>query len=127
MAEEKDFFSFIQEAGLIWGPAPEIYGGLAGFYTYGPLGKLLKNKVENSVRALFNSHGFRELEGPTILPDIVWKASGHLDTFKDRTIKCIKCKSVFRADKLIEEMHKVSADSLSDEEILKFIAEKNMK
>ncbi|MFH1500796.1 MAG: hypothetical protein ABIE22_02515, partial [archaeon] len=48
--EEKEFVSFIQEAGLIWGPEPEIYGGLAGFYTYGPLGKLLKNKVENSVR-----------------------------------------------------------------------------
>ena len=127
MAEEKDFFSFIQEAGLIWGPSPEIYGGLAGFYTYGPLGKLLKNKVENSVRAIFNSNGFRELEGPTILPDVVWKASGHLDTFKDRTIKCTKCKSVFRADKLIEELHKISADSFSDEEILKFVAEKKIK
>ena len=29
--EEKEFLSFIQEAGLIWGPSPEIYGGLAGF------------------------------------------------------------------------------------------------
>ena len=47
--KEKEFLSFIQEAGLIWGPEPEIYGGLAGFYTYGPLGKLLKNKVENSI------------------------------------------------------------------------------
>jgi len=119
--ESKEFLSFIQESGLIWGPEPEIYGGLAGFYTYGPLGKLLKNKVENSVRRVFNSHGFREIEGPTILPDIVWKASGHLETFQDRVIKCKNCSSIFRADKLIEENHDVSADSFSDKQILEFI------
>src|SRR3989338_1028429 len=38
--ESKEFLSFIREAGFIWGPEPEIYGGLAGFYTYGRLGKL---------------------------------------------------------------------------------------
>ena len=125
--EEKDFLSFIQEAGFIWGPSPEIYGGLAGFYTYGPIGKLLKNKVENSVRQIFNAYGFREIEGPTILPDIVWKASGHLDTFKDRLIKCKNCKAVFRADKLIEENLDISADSFSDDKILKLIREKKIK
>ncbi len=125
--KDKSFVSFVQEAGLIWGPEPEIYGGVAGFYSYGPLGKLLKNKVENSVRNVFNSNGLRELEGPTILPDIVWKASGHLETFKDRTIKCSKCKAVFRADKLIEEDHDVPADSFSNEKILKFINEHKIK
>ena len=125
--EEKDFISFVQEGGFIWGPEPEIYGGVAGFYTYGPVGKLLKNKVENSVRKVFNSNGLRELEGPTVLPDIVWKASGHLDTFSDRTIKCVKCKSVFRADKLIEESYDVPADSFSNEKILDFIKEKKIK
>ncbi len=125
--EEKEFLSFIHEAGLIWGPSPEIYGGMAGFYTYGPLGKLLKNKVENSVRRVFNENGFKELEGPTVLPDIVWKASGHLDTFKDRIIRCSKCKAVFRADKLIEESYDVAADSFSNEKILSFIEEKNIK
>lgn len=124
---EKDFFSFINESGLIWGPSPEIYGGVSGFYTYGPLGKLLKNKVENSVRNVFNSNGLREIEGPTVIPDIVWKASGHLDTFKDRIIKCLKCSSVFRADKIIEEKFDVSADSFSNDKILSFITERNIK
>ncbi len=124
--KEKEFVSFVQEAGLIWGPEPEIYGGMAGFYTYGPLGKLLKNKVENSVRRIFNSHGLRELEGPTVMPDVVWKASGHLGIFSDRIVKCKKCKSVFRADKLIEEKFDVSADSFSDEKILRFIEEKGI-
>jgi len=125
--EEKEFLSFLNEAGLVWGPSPEIYGGMAGFYTYGPLGKLLKNKIEDSIRKVFNANGLRELEGPTILPDSVWKASGHLETFKDRIIKCSKCKAVFRADKLIEEKHDVPADSFSNEKILKFIEDKEIK
>jgi glycyl-tRNA synthetase len=118
--KEKEFLSFIQEAGLIWGPEPEIYGGFAGFYTYGPLGKLLKNKVENSIRRVFNSQGFREIEAPTILPDIVWKASGHLETFSDRTIKCSKCKSIFRVDKITGGKN-ASVGSLSDKKIIEFI------
>ncbi|VVB78868.1 Proline--tRNA ligase [uncultured archaeon] len=124
---EKDFLSFLNEGGLVWGPSPEIYGGLAGFYVYGPVGKLLKNKVENSIRRVFNIHGFRELECPMVVPDIVWKASGHLDTFKDRVIKCSKCNSVFRADKLIQEKYDVPADGFSDEKLLDFIKEKKIK
>ena len=124
--DDKDFLSFIQESGLIWGPSPEIYGGLAGFYTYGPLGKLLKNKVEDSVRKVFNQHGLREIEGPTVVPDIVWRASGHLDTFKDRLVRCSKCNAVFGADKLIEESHDVSADAFSNEQIMDFIREHNI-
>lgn len=125
--ESKEFMSFVQEAGFIWGPEPEIYGGLSGFYTYGPIGKLLKNKVENSVRSIFNSNGFRELEGPTVLPDSVWKASGHLETFSDRVIKCKDCGSIFRADKLIEEVLDVSADSYSSKKILEIISEEKIK
>ncbi len=126
MVETRDFISFVQEAGLIWGPSPEIYGGLAGFYTYGPLGKLLKNKVENSVRKTFNANGLMEVEAPTVLPDSVWKASGHLDTFTDRVIKCSMCDAVFRADKLIEEKFDISADAFSDKKLLDFIGEKKI-
>ena len=120
----KDFISFVVEKGFIWGPEPEIYGGLSGFYTYGPLGKLLKNKIENSVRATFKSNDIWEIEGPTIMPDIVWKASGHLDTFKDPVIECSKCKAKFRADKLIEENDKDII--LSVEKILDLIDKKKI-
>ncbi len=119
----KEFTSWVQEKGFIWGPEPELYGGLAGFYTYGPMGKLLKNKIENSVRKVFTSNGFWELEGPTVLPNIVWKASGHLDTFKDPVILCSKCNASFRPDKLIQEHHDVPADSFTNEELLDFINE----
>ncbi len=114
----KDLHAFMQSKGFIYGPFPEIYGGVSGFYAYGPLGKPLKNKVENSVRNLFFSHGFRELECPTVVPDIVWEASGHLNTFFDKTIECSKCKSIFRIDKLIEEKTDLETASMNDNDLL---------
>ncbi|MBS3167255.1 glycine--tRNA ligase [Candidatus Woesearchaeota archaeon] len=117
----REFTSFIQEQGFIWGPEPEIYGGLAGFYTYGPLGKLLKNKVENNIRKVFKASDFWELEGPTVLPNIVWEASGHLGNFIDKVVICSKCNKEFRADKLIEEATGKSSVHLSDELMLKEI------
>lgn len=117
----KDLTSFIQNKGLIWGPEPELYGGFAGFYSYGPLGKLLKNKVEESVRRVFQSNGLWELEVPTILPDSVWKASGHLESFQDKLVECSKCNSKFRIDKLIEEKYDINAENLSDKKLLEYV------
>lgn len=117
----KDLHSFMQSKGFVYGPFPEIYGGVSGFYAYGPLGKLLKNKVENSVRSLFFSNGFRELECPTVLPDIVWEASGHLNTFSDKIIECEKCKSIFRVDKLIEEKTDLETAAMTDKDFLEVL------
>jgi len=49
------------------------------------------------------------------------------EDFSDRIIKCSKCKSVFRADKVIEENYEVAADAFSDKKILDFINEKGIK
>jgi glycyl-tRNA synthetase len=123
---DKDFVSFVQEAGLIWGPEPEIYGGTAGFHTYGPLGKLLKNRVENSVRKVFNGNGFREVEGPTVMIDKVWKASGHLDTFNDPVIQTKDGKESYRVDKLLEEAG-VHVESFTDEALLANLKKNDIK
>ncbi len=98
-----ELVAFMQQKGFIWGPEPEIYGGLAGFYTYAPLGKLLKNNVENEIRRLYMKNGFWEVECPTVMQKEVWQASGHLGGFTDPVIICSKCKGNFRADKLIED------------------------
>ena len=121
-----DIPAFIRKNGLIWGPEPEIYKGLAGFYTYGPLGKLLKNKVELLIRETFRSAGFWEVEAPTIMPTVVWEASGHLAGFVDPIIVCKKCSASYRADKLIEEKHDVVADSFSKKKLLDFIKKNAM-
>lgn len=123
---QKELISFLQEQGFIWGPTPEIYGGFSGFYTYGPLGKLLKNKIENIVRKTFQANGYFEVECPIVLPDIVWKASGHLETFKDKIIECEKCKAQFRIDNLLEE-RKESKESFSDQQALDFIQKNKIR
>lgn len=113
--------SFIVENGFIWGPEPEIYGGMSGFHTYGPLGKLLKSNVEDLISSHFEKDQFFELEAPFIQPKQVWEASGHLGTFVDPMIACNSCESDFRADKLIKEQTGKSADSFSQEEMSEFI------
>jgi glycyl-tRNA synthetase len=117
----EEFNSFCKRNGFIWGPEPELYGGLSGFYTYGPLGKLLKNNVENKIRDIFTKNGFWEIEAPIVMPEIVWKASGHLERFVDPLIRCSKCKSSFRADKIIEEKYDVVADAFTKKKMLDFI------
>ena len=89
--------------GLYW-PSYEIYGGLSGFYTYGDPGTKLKRNIENKWRRTFvHPHGFLELEAPLINPQIVFEASGHLDSFKEHLVECTKCGRSHRADHLIED------------------------
>ncbi len=121
----QDLMEFLQNKGFIWGPSPEIYGGMAGFYTYAPLGKLLKNNVENFIRRKFQQENFWEMEAPIIQPKEVWEASGHLSSFSDPMIECSKCKSKFRADNLIEEAYPDL--NFKEKDILKIIDDKNIK
>ncbi|MBU4502913.1 MAG: glycine--tRNA ligase [Nanoarchaeota archaeon] len=123
----KEFTSFVQDRGFIWGPSPEIYGGVAGFYTYGPMGRLLKLKVEESVRKTFRANDFWEIETPIVLPDIVWKASGHLDTFSDKSVECSKCKGLFRVDNIIEDVTGDPCTHYSDQQFLNAINKNNIK
>jgi glycyl-tRNA synthetase len=109
----KELASFMQDKGFVYGPSPEIYGGLAGFFDYGPLGKLLKNNIENAIRKVFCSHQFFEVECPTVLPREVWEASGHLGGFTDPLIKD-ENNNIFRVDNLIEEFFRNKSLDLDD-------------
>lgn len=92
-----------------------IYGGLAGFFDYGPVGVELKRNVENLWWQHFVTQ--REdvvgLDGAIITHPKVWKASGHVDNFNDPLVDCKKCKTRFRADHLIEDELKLSVDGIS--------------
>ncbi|MHA1194787.1 MAG: glycine--tRNA ligase [Promethearchaeota archaeon] len=112
------FNSLLRRRGFIWGPSPEIYGGLAGFYSYGPAGMALKNNILAMFRKELRYFGFSEVECPTIMPEIVWKASGHLERFIDPVLKCKKCGSLRRADKYLQEqLPDIAIDGLSWEEM----------
>ena len=103
-----------KKRGIIF-PAAEIYGGVAGFFEYGPIGVLMKRKLENYWLEYFvkAEENIFEINGCVILPDFIWKASGHLKSFVDPLVKCKKCKIAHRADDLVERKTGKSAESLS--------------
>ncbi len=80
----------------------EIYGGINGFWDYGPLGAELKRNVKElwwntMTRQREDVVG---LEAAIITHRAVWKASGHEDTFADLMSTCKHCKKLIRADQV---------------------------
>ncbi|MEM0215947.1 MAG: glycine--tRNA ligase [Candidatus Bathyarchaeia archaeon] len=131
---KEDKFTIISELakrrGFFW-QAYEMYGGVGGFITYGPLGARLKRKIEDKVREIFvNRLGIMEIEGPIIAPAKVFEASGHVENFKEPMLECSKCKRKFRADHLLEEVAKISvteAEKMRLEEIKKIVESRDIR
>ena len=89
--------------GLFWS-SYEIYGGISGFLTFGPLGAVLKRRIEDKFRQYYvRPLGILEIESSIILPSKVFEASGHVEHFKEPMVECTKCKRKFRADHLLQE------------------------
>jgi glycyl-tRNA synthetase len=92
----------------------EIYGGLNGFWDYGPLGVELKRNVKEAWwRDMITNHdefstpagapapfAMFGLDCAIIMHPQVWKCSGHYDLFHDFMVDCRECKARFRADHL---------------------------
>lgn len=129
-----DKFAIIDELarrrGFFW-QSYEMYGGVSGFATYGPLGAKLKQNIENKLREIFvNKLGILEIESPIIAPSKVFEASGHVDHFKEAMVECLKCKKRFRADHLLQEFAKITeaeAEKLSLKELKAAIKKHNIK
>jgi len=130
LKEKKEFqvelAKYLAEKDFVYGPEPELYGPIAGFYSYGLVGKAMKNKLENTIRDVFTRNNFYEMEFPLITPEIIWEASGHLKGFNDPIIICSKCKASFRADKLIEETTGIAADHFDNGKLIDTIKEKEI-
>lgn len=108
--------------GFLW-PSFELYGGVAGFYDYGPLGTLLKRQIESKWRNLYIiQEGFFEIDTPTVNPEDVFVASGHVGGFTDPIVQCTKCQGVFRADHLID-----CEEALTKEELPELLKKSNVK
>lgn len=115
--------------GFFW-PSYEIYGGVAGFYDLGPLGAMLKNNIVNLWRKYFvlkHQDMVVEIETPVIVPEVVLRASGHLEHFTDPIVECLRCGRKYRADHLIEERLKVRVEGLKTDELTKLIREGDLK
>jgi glycyl-tRNA synthetase len=101
------------------------YGGVAGFHTYGPQGAALKDNVEAAWRDRYvTAEGHMEISAPDVMPEAVFEASGHLDTFDDMIVECAECGASHRADHLVEDATDIEeAESLPNEEVADLIAE----
>lgn len=93
--------SLCKRRGFIF-QSSEVYGGLNGFWDYGPLGAELKRNVKDLWWKSMTS--LREdvvgLDASIIMHPSIWKASGHVDTFADPMVDCLLTKRRFRADQI---------------------------
>ena len=107
MAEPKEnvlmekLASLCKRRGFIF-QSSEIYGGIQGFWDYGPLGAELKRNVKelwwsSMTRMRDDVVG---LEATIIMHPAIWRASGHVDTFSDPMCDCLLTKKRFRADQI---------------------------
>ena len=111
-------------------PSCEVYSDAqAGFWEYGPAGVSLKNKfLELWRRELIRRDRMIEIDGSQIMSKSVFEASGHLASFADPIVRCTKCKSTHRADRLIADITKTEIpESAGLDEFDKVITEKNIK
>ncbi len=140
----KDIVSLCKRRGFIF-PASDIYGGLNGFWDFGPLGTELKNNLRDR-------WWFDMVISPPLGPDgtplsIVgvdsaiiqnprtWEASGHVGGFSDPMQTCRKCKKLFRADHVWDMLKEAKwVESFTDafgetpfSEFLKFDSAKALK
>lgn len=109
-------------------PTAEIYGGMGGFFELGPLGTLLREKIIDywRQRYVLDDDYVYEITGSILLPESVFKASGHLESFNDPLVQCEKCKSMHRADHIIKEALNMNVEGFSIEELDKLIKDNNL-
>ena len=126
-SESEAIAELAKRRGFFFGAAG-AYGGVGGFYTYGPQGASLKRNVEDAWRERFAvQEGNLEIDGPTVMPEPVFEASGHLDGFDDMLVECPECGESHRADHLIEDATGIEeAESLPIPEVEALIAEHDL-
>ncbi len=122
-----DIMNLALRKGLFF-PSAEIYNPLSGFWEYSGAGTRIRNNIVKKWRKFVDEKGFIEIHGSTILPEAVFKASGHLGNFKDPVVQCKKCHTWHRADHLIsEKTGKEIAENLKLEEYDKEIEKLGIK
>lgn len=109
----EEIVSLAKRRGFVF-QSSEIYGGLNGFFDYGPLGVELRKNIkdawwEDMVRRRDDVVG---LDSSIIMNPKVWQASGHVDGFTDPMVDCKESKMRYRADQLFAAEVKVEGESI---------------
>lgn len=109
-------------------PSGRIYGGLSGFFDYGPLGVELARNVLNDwwrwfVETRDDVYG---IDGAIITHPRTWEASGHVESFIDYIVVCEKCGTEYRADHLLEDLG-IKVPEYTAETLKRLIEEHNVR
>ncbi len=126
------FAKFCKDMGFIF-QSSEIYGGINGFWDYGPLGVELKRNIKEAwwqdmVRNPPPGPDGQEirmvgLDCSIIMNPKVWVASGHVGGFSDPMVDCKACKGRFRADQMkVLELQVDTFDDAGDKKAFYFTA-----
>ncbi|HEV2211467.1 MAG TPA: glycine--tRNA ligase [Verrucomicrobiae bacterium] len=93
--------SLAKRRGFIF-QSSEIYGGLNGFWDYGPPGAELKRNLKERWWRVMTQ--FRDdivgLDASIIMHPRIWEASGHTSTFSDLMVDCLLTRKRYRADQI---------------------------
>jgi glycyl-tRNA synthetase len=103
LKEENDLVakivSLCKRRGIIFQNS-EIYGGVQGFYDFGPVGSLMKYNWKNLwwTENVTRRRDIVGIDGAIITHPKVWEASGHVQNFGDILVECKSCHKRFRPD-----------------------------
>lgn len=106
----KDIVALCKRRGFIFA-ASDIYGGINGFWDYGPLGTELKNNLRDRwwkkmvscppIGPDGHPVSIVGLDSAIIQNPKVWVASGHVGGFSDPMVDCKETKKRYREDHLV--------------------------
>lgn len=99
----EEIVSLCKRRGFVF-QASDIYGGLSGFYDFGPLGVELLNKIRSEwwKAVVTENDNIYGVDGAIIQNPKLWEASGHVAGFTDPLVDCKNCGARHRADHLAE-------------------------
>ncbi len=103
----EELVALCKRRGFIY-QSSDIYGGLQGVYDFGPLGVELKNNIKKAWwdSMVYQNDDIEGLDSSILTNPLVFKYSGHVDTFSDPLVDCKSCGLRFRADQVPDSCKK---------------------
>ncbi len=116
LVDMEKIVSLCRRRGFVF-PSSDIYGGLSGFWDYGPLGVEMKRNIKDAwwYRNVRERDDVVGLETSIIMHPRVWEASGHVSGFSDPLVECKACHLRWKADDLQERCCPACGGALTEE------------
>ena len=119
----RDLFQCVVKRRDIYNQSFEVYGGVSGLYDFGPVGC----ELEDNIISIWNKHFVKnekmlKVKCPSLTPENVLIASGHIAKFADYMVKDVKIGNNHRADHLLEDFltKKIQDEKTKEEEKEKY-------